>query len=133
MFMRTALKIRVARPSNDLSAAARFYVEGLGLKQLAQFKDHAGIDGVIFGHENAPYHFELTRHLHSPVIPRPTPEDLIVFYIPDEKEWTEVTARLENSGFHPVPSLNPYWDQRGRTYVDLDGYRVVIQNAEWNL
>jgi hypothetical protein len=30
-----------------------------------------------------------------------------------------------------VRSFNPYWDARGRTYADHDGYRIVLQNAEW--
>ncbi|WP_373995262.1 hypothetical protein [Pantoea agglomerans] len=30
-----------------------------------------------------------------------------------------------------MPSLNPYWDQRGVTFIDRDGYRVVIQHAAW--
>ncbi|MFK3875082.1 hypothetical protein [Pantoea agglomerans] len=25
--------------------------------------------------------------------------------------------------------MNPYWDQRGVTFIDRDGYRVVIQHA----
>ena len=24
-----------------------------------------------------------------------------------------------------------YWDRCGRTFEDLDGYRVVLQNAAW--
>jgi hypothetical protein len=32
-------------------------------------------------------------------------------------------------GFTPVKSWNPYWDDRGRSFEDPDGYRVVIQNA----
>ena len=30
-----------------------------------------------------------------------------------------------------VPSHNPYWDVRGKTFEDLDGYRVVLEQAEW--
>jgi hypothetical protein len=35
------------------------------------------------------------------------------------------------AGFRQVTSFNPYWDVRGRTYEDEDGYRIVLQNAEW--
>jgi hypothetical protein len=31
----------------------------------------------------------------------------------------------------PVPSANPYWDRKGRTFEDVDGYRVVLQNDVW--
>jgi hypothetical protein len=37
-----------------------------------------------------------------------------------------------NAGFKQVVSLNPYWDIRGRTYEDSDGYRIVLQNDDWN-
>jgi len=35
------------------------------------------------------------------------------------------------AGFRQVASFNPYWDRCGRTFEDFDGYRVVLQNAEW--
>jgi hypothetical protein len=36
------------------------------------------------------------------------------------------------AGFRPVVSFNPYWERRGRTFEDHDGYRVVLQNADWS-
>jgi hypothetical protein len=39
---------------------------------------------------------------------------------------------MRAAGFKQVASLNPYWDVRGHTYEDQDGYRIVLQNAEWN-
>jgi hypothetical protein len=35
------------------------------------------------------------------------------------------------AGFREVASFNPYWDARGRTFEDPDGYRTVLQNAAW--
>jgi len=35
------------------------------------------------------------------------------------------------AGFAPVASFNPYWDDRGRSFEDPDGYRVVLQRAAW--
>ena len=35
------------------------------------------------------------------------------------------------AGFAPVASYNPYWDSSGRTFEDLDGYRVVLQREAW--
>ena len=34
-------------------------------------------------------------------------------------------------GYQPVKSFNPYWDVRGRTFEDADGYRIVLQQAAW--
>ncbi len=31
-----------------------------------------------------------------------------------------------------VASFNPYWDACGQTFEDPDGYRIVLQNAEWH-
>ena len=36
------------------------------------------------------------------------------------------------AGFRRVGSINPYWETRGRTFEDLDGYRIVLQNAAWS-
>jgi hypothetical protein len=33
------------------------------------------------------------------------------------------------AGFRVVPSSNPYWDRTGRTFEDVDGYRVVLQKS----
>jgi hypothetical protein len=38
---------------------------------------------------------------------------------------------MTSAGFREVPSNNPYWDLQGRTFEDIDGYRVVLQNAAW--
>jgi hypothetical protein len=57
----------------------------------------------------------------------------LVFYLPDEREWRAAVARLERAGNRPVESFNPYWDKRGRTFEDPDGYRVVLENESWTL
>jgi len=42
-----------------------------------------------------------------------------------------MTAMMRSAGFQPVPSFNPYWDRNGAAFEDLDGYRIVLQNAAW--
>jgi hypothetical protein len=64
-------------------------------------------------------------------VPSPTAEDLLVFYIADAAEWAAACARMDGAGFRKVESFNPYWNERGRTYADADGYRVVLQQARW--
>jgi catechol 2,3-dioxygenase-like lactoylglutathione lyase family enzyme len=123
--------LRVARPSGDLDRATRFYTQALGLELLASFADHACVDGVIVGHPSWPYHLELTRRRIDPLIPRPTDEDLLVFYLPDRSQWEAVSQRVRDFGAPSVPSSNPYWDERGVTFEDPDGYRVVLENASW--
>lgn len=124
-------QLRVARPSRDLDRATRFYTHALGLAVLTTFTDHAGVDGVILGHPGWPYHFELTRRRQHAVIPRPTEEDLLVFYVPDRSRWDAAAQRIRDFGAPSVPSPNPYWNARGVTFADPDGYRVVLENAAW--
>ena len=47
--------------------------------------------------------------------------------------WQAAVRRMAAAGFAPVPSYNPYWDEQGRIFEDLDGCRVVLQRAAWGL
>ena len=123
--------LRIARPVSNLDQAVDLYQRGLGLALLGEFRDHDGFDGVMLGDPDAGYHFEFTRARRHPVQPAPTSEDLVVFYLPDATLWTEACVRMVTAGFSTVPSFNPYWDARGRTFADADGYRTVLQQAKW--
>jgi catechol 2,3-dioxygenase-like lactoylglutathione lyase family enzyme len=111
----------------------RFYRDGLGFVELYRFEDHDGFDGVMLGLAGAPYHLEFTIARGHRAGRAPTPDNLLVFYLPDEREWHEAVARLEQAGHEPVPSFNPYWDRDGLTFEDPDGYRVVLQHQAWSL
>lgn len=125
-------KLRVARPTNNLAALRHFYVNGLGLSELYAFDGHEGFDGLLLGHPHAPYHLEFTRQAGHEVLPAPTTENLLVFYLPDRADWEVAVARLQAHGYPPVPAHNAYWDRQGLTFADPDGYRVVLQQAAWN-
>jgi len=124
-------RMRVARPVTDIARSKAMYCTGLGLKVIASFQDHEGFDGIMLGADGLEYHFEFTHCKTHPVQPRSTPEDLLVFYVPDASEWNATCDRMLQAGFAPVRSFNPYWDSKGRTFQDFDGYRVVVQNADW--
>ena len=123
--------LRVARPVSDLARSSGLYCRGLGLRVIDHFEDHAGFDGVMLGTAGAGYHLELTHSRQRPVTPSPTPEDLLVFYVPDEIEWEAACRRMEHAGFRPVAPFNPYWAASGRTFEDPDGYRIVLQRESW--
>lgn len=108
------------------------YCRGLGLRVVGSFENHEGFDGVMLGTAGANYHFEFTHCRSHPVVPAPTAEDLAVFYIPSSTEWQAACANMSAAGFKQVASFNPYWTIQGRTYEDQDGYRIVLQNAEWS-
>jgi hypothetical protein len=122
---------RIARPVTDLSRVEAMYRDGLGLLRLGQFHDHEGFDGVMLGEPGATYHFEFTHCRSRPIKPTPTSEDLLVFYVPEREGWVSRCEAMEAVGFKEVASANPYWEKRGRTFEDPDGYRVVIQCAIW--
>ncbi|WP_309722556.1 VOC family protein [Armatimonas sp.] len=130
--MTPELKLRIARPTDHWDEILRFYRDGLGLELLGSFEDHDGFDGLMLGAPGAPYHFEFTRQKGHKVGPAPTQDNLVVFYLPDTEQWQAALACMEAHGFAPVTSYNPYWDRAGKTFEDADGYRVVLQNADWS-
>lgn len=126
-----AATLRVARPTDQLAAVARFYVRGLGFRQLFAFEDHDGFDGVILGAPHAAYHLEFTHRRGHAAGRAPSEDNLLVFYLPDRADWMTAVDRLRAFGAEPVAAFNPYWDRLGLTFEDPDGYRVVLQNAAW--
>lgn len=125
--------LRIARPTDRMAEVTAFYRDGLGFRVLAEFADHDGFDGVILGHPKAPWHLEFTQEHGRPAGGAPSPEHLLVFYLPDMDDWQETLARLTTLGHAPVPAHNPYWDRKGSTFIDPDGYRIVLQNTDWVL
>ncbi len=123
--------LRVARPTDNIQELLRFYRDGLGFEIIGSFEDHQAFDGIMLGHTGMSYHLEFTHHRGHHVGKAPTEENLLVFYIPDETEWQKAVERMIQQGFQPVKSSNPYWDVRGKTFEDPDGYRVVLESAAW--
>ncbi len=123
--------LRIARPTDNLSAVVAFYREGLGFEVLSTFAGHDGFDGVMLGRRGAGYHLEFTRAAGHVAGRAPTADNLLVFYLPDVAEWRAAVTRLEQAGQVPVAAFNPYWDRSGRTFEDPDGYRVVLQCGSW--
>jgi len=130
--MKPGSTMRVARPTDNLATLAEMYVKGLGFVMLAEFKDHCGFDGVVLGHPRQRYHIEFTSQREHQVGKAPTQDHLLIFYLPNKDEWEAGCAQMISAGFRNVSSYNPYWDLQGRTFEDIDGYRVVLQNAAWN-
>jgi hypothetical protein len=129
--MKPGSTMRVARPTDNLAAIAEMYAKGLGFDVLAEFEDHRGFNGVILGHPKQSCHIEFTSQRGHKVGKAPTRDHLLVFYIPDKNDWEAGCAQMISAGFREIPSYNPYWDLHGRTFEDIDGYRVVLQNAAW--
>lgn len=125
--------LRVARSTDNLPEVTRFYRDGLGLELLSSFAGHNDFDGVILGRKGSPYHLEFTRNRGHKAGKAPGQENLLVFYIPDLEEWNAAIDRMRKHGYEPVKSYNPWWDNGGLTFEDVDGYRVVLHNANWDM
>jgi catechol 2,3-dioxygenase-like lactoylglutathione lyase family enzyme len=123
--------MRVARPTDNLPDVIKFYQDGLGFEVIGSFEDHDGFDGVMLGHQGLQYHLEFTYKRGHQAGRAPTEDNLLVFYLPDADEWTQAVERMIACGYEPVKSFNPYWDVEGKTFEDVDGYRVVLQQAVW--
>ena len=124
-------QVRVARPTNQLGRVVQFYTDGLGLDIIGSFKNHAGYDGVMVGLPGREYHLEFTQHVNGSPCPAPTKDNLLVFYLDDKTALAETAARLHALGYPPVPPENPYWQDKGLTFEDPDGWRVVLFAGLW--
>jgi GNAT superfamily N-acetyltransferase len=114
---------RVARPVLDLARSTAFYRDLLGLPTHGGFEDHDGYDGVFFGLPGGG-ELEITT---GPVQPEPgTDDDLLVLYVRTTGEVRAIGANLAAAGAPAVQSANPYWNRFGQTFLDPDGYRIVV-------
>ena len=124
------MQIRIARPTDKLEKNIKFYTEGLGLKVIGSFKGHDGYDGVMIGLPDKSYHLEFTTHVDGSPCPAPTKDNLLVFYIPHKTIIDDICYKLFKMGYNSVPPENPYWEEKGITIEDPDGWRVVLMNDQ---
>jgi catechol 2,3-dioxygenase-like lactoylglutathione lyase family enzyme len=124
--------LRIARPSHDLQAAERFWVDGLGLDVL--FRADSSAEGgnalLMVGWPQAAWHLELVGDPDGATPARPTEEDLLVLYLNGEVA-EDVVGRLIRAGGTRVAARNPYWERCGVTIADPDGYRLVLSSRSW--
>ncbi|MFJ9729802.1 VOC family protein [Streptomyces sp. NPDC101169] len=122
--------VRFARPTAHYEDVVVFYRDVLGLPVLAQWRGHAGYDGIVLGLPGAPVHMELLQHGDPPRIPEPHPENQLVLYLRGPEAVSVAVRRLAGHGYGPVPAANPYWTERGGVlFQDPDGWQVVL--APW--
>ncbi len=124
--------LRVARMTDNLSAISNMYQNALGFDVLAKYEDEDGFDGIVLGHKNHSYHLEFTNRLSVEPKEHQVADTYLVFYMPDSREWEWACRSMIEAGFKFVEARNPYWKRVGKTYEDIDGYRIVIQNRDWS-
>ena len=124
--------LRIARPSRDLGAAERFWVDGLGLEVLFRTDETAEGEHALLmvGWPGAAWHLELVGDPGGETLAAPTEEDLLVLYVDGDVD-EELVGRLTGAGGTRVAARNPYWDRWGVTIADPDGYRLVLSTRSW--
>ena len=122
-------QVRIARPTDKIMEIERFYCEGIGLKKLGSFTGHRGYTGIMIGLPNSNYHLEFTEHEEGSPCPAPTTDNLLVFYIPNVETIHTITERLASMSYAEVEPENPYWQEKGVTIADPDGWRIVLMNT----
>ena len=120
------MQIRLARPTDKLAEVVSFYRDRLGLPIIGEFHDHDGYSGVMLGLTDDQTQLEFTHASGGSPCPAPTKDNLLVLYMPDEEAFNRAVVRMEQTGQQQVEPENPYWNVRGRTYEDPDGWRVVL-------
>jgi catechol 2,3-dioxygenase-like lactoylglutathione lyase family enzyme len=125
--------LRIARPSRDLRATERFWVDGLGLDVLyrADSSAEGGHALLMAGWPDAAWHLEFVDDRDGETPAAPTEEDLLVLYLDGDVEEGAIN-RLVDAGGTRVASRNPYWDHEGVTIADPDGYRLVLTSRNWS-
>ena len=123
-------QIRTARPTHDLARARAFYESTLGLPVLAEFENHEGYDGIVFGLPDPSRQLELVHSAH--VTPAPTPEDQTVVYLGSNDAVETISNHLERHGRIRLPNPNPYWESTGAiAFTDPDGYWLILSPQSW--
>ena len=123
---RWCTKFRSARPSDRLPELRRFYVDALGCMLLAEWSDHEGFDGLVVGDVSGAWQVEFLREHARAAVQVPSNEHLLVFYLADRAALTQRAAALDAAGHTRAEPNNPYWSRHGVTFVDPDGYHVVL-------
>lgn len=124
--------LRIARPCRDLDQARQFWVDGVGAEVLwSQLDPEPGHHALMMiGLAKAAWHLELVLDPDCAAASPPSEEDLLVLYL-DGEVPSDLIERILAAGGVRVPARNPYWDQWGSTFVDPDGYRLVLSTRAW--
>jgi catechol 2,3-dioxygenase-like lactoylglutathione lyase family enzyme len=128
----TSGQVRISRPTNQLDEVVRFYHDGLGMQEILRFeKDPWGYGGVVLAKQGFNIHLEFTTHENGfpeKMINSPSHDHLLVFYLIDKIIYDQLVFHLKEQGYQPVAAGNPHWDKEGVTFIDPDGWRVVLMN-----
>lgn len=119
------MNFRYARHTNQLSPIIEFYTKVMGLEILGDFANHSDYDGVFLGLKDKDWHLEFTTSKME-ANHQFDEDDLLVFYVESQIEMDEITSKATGFEIDQVEPKNPYWKSNGITFLDPDGFRVVV-------
>jgi len=120
------VQMRIARPTARFDEVVASYRDALGLPVLGSFTGHAGYSAVFLGLPGRQCHLSILQRPDYAAGPAPTGDNLLVLYIPSREHLARMQTRLAAHGHRPVEPDNPYWRDKGLTYADPDGWRIVL-------
>ncbi len=100
--------VRFARPTANYDEVMVFYRDIVGLPVLAQWRNHSGYDGVVFGLPGAAVHMELLQSSESLDLPEPDLENQLVLYLNGPVALAAACGRFAEYDQSPVTATNPY-------------------------
>lgn len=124
--------LRIARPTRDMAAAERFWVEGVGLDVQWRTANPTGEGDrlLMVGLPGASWHLEILNDPASAAMHPPGPEDLLVVYL-NGPVPAALVERVTSAGGIRTAARNPYWDRYGISFRDPDGYLFVLCERDW--
>lgn len=117
-------RLRIARATRRLARMVEFYHRDLGLPVVDRFEAHAGYAGFILGMPGG-VELEITQHARGRIRAKPDRDDLLVIYLPRAKIEV-LRRRMQRQGHACVRPMNPWWLDKGVTFEDPDGWRLVL-------
>ncbi|QES93689.1 VOC family protein [Empedobacter brevis] len=121
------MQFRSARHTNRIKEIETFYTKILNLDILGDFKNHNGYDGLFIGKANTDWHLEFTTssdHVNHQF----DEDDCLVFYPETQNEYEAVIKNLEFYRIEPIQAKNPYWNINGISFLDPDGFVVIVSS-----
>ncbi|WP_334127112.1 VOC family protein [Empedobacter brevis] len=123
------MQFRNARHTNRIKEIETFYTKILNLDILGDFKNHNGYDGLFIGKANTDWHLEFTTSSDD-VNHQFDKDDCLVFYPETQDEYEAVIKNLEFYRIEPIQAKNPYWNINGISFLDPDGFVVIVSSLK---
>ncbi|WP_313359616.1 VOC family protein [Empedobacter sp.] len=119
------MQFRVTRHTNQINEIKKFYTKVLNFEILGEFQNHNGYDGIFIGKPDLDWHLEFTT-THENINHHFDEDDCLVFYPTTQQKYNKLIERLEIHHIKPIKSKNPYWNENGISFLDPDGFVVIV-------